>query len=217
VLGNFATGEVCCTDLPFNQILDLPEKPAVITIDVPIGLPDVTLPGGRTCDRLARRLLGPRGSTVFSPMGRICLQVDNREKATRLHIGRGGIGIGAQCWGLKKKLVEIDELMTPAKQRIVREVHPEVSFREMNGGRPLKCRKKSSDGQRERVSALKHAGLPKGFLAPLSTLRSGRDDFIDACAALWTAERIYRGVAKRMPEPEQAELDERGLDMAIWL
>jgi predicted RNase H-like nuclease len=63
-------------------------------------------------------------------MGRICLPVDNREKASRLHIHHGGIGIGAQCWGLKKKLVEIDQLMTPAKQRIVHEVHPEVSFRE---------------------------------------------------------------------------------------
>ena len=88
-----------------TKILDLPEKPAVITIDVPIGLPEVTLPGGRSCDRLARRLLGSRGSSVFSPMGRICLQVDNREKASHLHIGRGGIGIGAQCWGLKKKLL----------------------------------------------------------------------------------------------------------------
>ncbi|MGE5304110.1 MAG: DUF429 domain-containing protein [Alphaproteobacteria bacterium] len=57
VLGNFATGEAHWTDLPFNQILDLPEKPAIITIDVPIGLPEATLPGGRTCDQLARHAL----------------------------------------------------------------------------------------------------------------------------------------------------------------
>jgi predicted RNase H-like nuclease len=110
-LGDFAIGEVRYMDLPLDRILDLPEKPAIITIDVPIGLPEVTLPGGRTCDRLARHLLGSRGSSVFSPMGRICLPVDNREKASQLHISRGGIGIGAQCWGLKKKLVEIDELV----------------------------------------------------------------------------------------------------------
>ena len=105
-------------------------------------------------------------------------------------IDRGGIGIGAQCWELKKKLLEIDELMTPAKQRTVHEVHPEVSFSEMNGGRPSMYKKKSSDGRHERVSALRHGGLPEAFLTPLSTIRSGRDDFLDACAALWTAERI---------------------------
>jgi predicted RNase H-like nuclease len=59
--------------------------------------------------------------------------------------------------------------------------------------------------------------LPKAFLTLLSALRSGRDDFLDACAALWTAERIYRGAAERLPSAEKPERDERGLDMAIWL
>ena len=45
----------------------------------------VTLPGGRRCDRLTRRLLGSRGSSVFSLMGRICRQAVNREKASQLH------------------------------------------------------------------------------------------------------------------------------------
>jgi len=128
VLGNFDLGEVRFRDLSLEEILDLPERPAIIAVDVPIGLPDLTPPGGGTCDRLARRLLGPRGSSVFSPIGRICLQMDNRERASQLHIGGGGIGIGAQAWGLRKKLLEIDTLMTPAGQRLVHEVHPEVSF-----------------------------------------------------------------------------------------
>jgi hypothetical protein len=34
---------------------------------------------------------------------------------------------------------------------------------------------------------------------------------------LWTADRIYRGIAKRIPHAEEAEFDGRGLDMAIWL
>lgn len=216
VLGNFDTAEVRLFDLPLGEILDLPERPVIIAVDMPIGLPEVTLPGGRTCDRLARRLLGPRGSSVFSPMGRICLQVDTREKASQLHIGRGGIGIGAQCWGLKKKLLEIDTLMTPAWQQIVHEVHPEVSFCEINGGQPLTHSKKTPDGARQRIEALKESGFPESFLTPLSTLRSGRDDFLDACAALWTAERICRGVARRIPHAEEQEYDGRGLDMAIW-
>ena len=217
VLGNFTAGEVRLLDRPLNEILDLPERPVIITVDVPIGLPEVTLPGGRTSDRLARHLLGARSRSVFSPIGRICLPMDDREKASRLSIKRGGIGIGVQSWGLKKKLLEIDRLMTPAKQQIVREVHPELSFYEMNGGHPVIQSKKTLDGERRRVSALTHAGFPETFLAPLSTLRSGRDDFLDACAALWTADRIYRGIAKRIPHTEEAEFDGRGLDMAIWL
>ena len=217
VLGDFTTGEVLLLDLALAEVLELPQKPAIIAIDVPIGLPEVTLPGGRTCDRLARRLLGPRHSSVFSPIGRICLQIDNRERASKLSASRGGIGIGAQCWALKKKLLEIDTLMTPAKQKVVYEVHPEVSFREMNGGHPLIQSKKSPDGERLRVKALKEGGFPESLLAPLGDLRSGRDDFVDACAALWTANRIYCGVAKRIPQAEHAEFNGRGLDMAIWL
>ena len=147
-------------------------------------------------------------------MGRVCLQIDNRERASQRSIERDGIGIGVQCWGLRKKLLEIDILMTSAKQRIVHEVHPEVSFCEMNGGGPLIESKKTRDGERQRIGALTRSGFPKAFLIPLTALRSGRDDFLDACAALWTAERIYRGIAKRLPD--EPERDERGLDMAIW-
>ena len=35
VLGNFTTGEVRLLDRPLNEILDLPERPAIITVDVP--------------------------------------------------------------------------------------------------------------------------------------------------------------------------------------
>ena len=119
-------------DLALKEILTFPEKPAVVAIDVPIEGPEVTLPGGRACDRLARRLLGPRGSSV---MGRVCLQIDNGEEAGLLSVNRGGIGIGAQAWGLRKKLLEVDTLMTPAGQRLVHEVHPEFrSARRMEEG-----------------------------------------------------------------------------------
>jgi hypothetical protein len=52
-------------------------------------------------------------------------------------------------------------------------------------------REKTIDGQNERVATLKSHGFPEALLNPLRGLRSGRDDFLDACAALWTAERIY--------------------------
>jgi predicted RNase H-like nuclease len=139
VLGNFDAGEVRLFDLPLEGILNLSEEPAIIAVDGPIGLPEVTRPGGRTCDRLARRLLGPRGASVFSPMGRICLQIDNREQASQLSMDGGGIGIGVQSWGLRKKLLEIDAqaaepepmlppVELPSPSRIRARAHAQLAF-----------------------------------------------------------------------------------------
>ena len=104
--------------------------------------------------------------------------------------------------------------MTPVRQQVIREVHPELSFREMVG-RPLDYGKKTAAGERERTDALIAEGVPGHFVRTVSPgLAVRRDDFLDACAALWTAERIYRGVAKRIPA--MIERDSRGLDMAMW-
>ena len=45
MLGNFDAGEVRLFDLPLEGILNLSEEPAIIAVDVPIGLPEVTRPG----------------------------------------------------------------------------------------------------------------------------------------------------------------------------
>jgi predicted RNase H-like nuclease len=50
----------------FALALALPQHPRVIAVDIPIGLLSAAQPGGRGCDREARKLLGKRGSSVFS-------------------------------------------------------------------------------------------------------------------------------------------------------
>src|SRR5262249_9598529 len=58
----------------FGDVLKLSEKPDVIAVDIPIGLLDQAVRGGRDCDRGARSLLGhPRSSSVFSPPVRSAL------------------------------------------------------------------------------------------------------------------------------------------------
>ena len=113
----------------FRALADLPEKPTIVAVDVPIGLPDVTQPGGRTCERLAREMVGAnRARSVFSAVGRIALRATSRVQADRLSRTNGEIGVGAQAWGLAKKLLEADAVMTPVRQQVIREVHPELSF-----------------------------------------------------------------------------------------
>jgi predicted RNase H-like nuclease len=127
----------------------------------------------------------------------------------------GGVGVGAQAWGLAKKLREADEAMTPQQQRTIYEVHPEVSFWALNRGTAMAASKKSEEGAAERIEALVRGGFPRPFVQQMPPdLKVGRDDFLDACVAVWTAKRIAVGRAERLPR--RRECDVRGLDMAIW-
>src|SRR5262249_55874038 len=58
----------------FDDVLSREPAPAVIAVDMPIGLLAAPQPGGRDCDRLARRLLGRRASSVFTPPARPLLE-----------------------------------------------------------------------------------------------------------------------------------------------
>lgn len=210
------TGELRARICPsFAGLLALAEEPSVVTVDIPIGLPEVTRPGGRLCEQGARKILGSRASSVFSAVGRAALRAGSRVDADAISRAAGGLGIGAQAWGLAEKLKEADAVMTPEHQRLVREVHPEVSFWAMNGRAPLPAGKKTLEGMLARMGVLEAEGFPSTFVRQLPVgLRVGRDDFLDACAALWTARRIEAGQVERLPAA--VDLDACGLDQAIW-
>jgi predicted RNase H-like nuclease len=85
VLRNLDTNEFRVRVVPFRDLLSLPENPAIVALDLPIGLPDVTLPGGRTCERLARKIVGGhRARSVFSAVGRVALAAASISKLKRL-------------------------------------------------------------------------------------------------------------------------------------
>jgi predicted RNase H-like nuclease len=199
----------------FSELLKLREAPAIVCVDMPIGLHEHTPPGGRECERLARGLLGPRRSSVFSAVGRQALACPDRADAHATSVAGGGIGVGAQAWGLAIKLREADQAMSPELQTVVFEVHPELCFWAMNRGQPMQHGKKTGAGENDRIAALSQRSVPKTFLDDeLGKLRSDRDDFLDACAAAWTARRVFDGAAERLPR--NVVRDGRGLDMAMW-
>jgi predicted RNase H-like nuclease len=116
---------------------------------------------------------------------------------------------------LAAKLREVDGAMSTEQQTVVFEVHPELCFWAMNGREPMRYAKKTGAGENDRIARLVQSGMSKTFLEKvLGELRSGRDDFIDACAAAWTARRVFDGTAERLPS--NATRDSRGLDMAMW-
>jgi predicted RNase H-like nuclease len=202
----------------FAEVLDLPEAPTVLGVDMVIGLPDQAVRGGRACDRAARRLLGrARGSSVFSPPARPALTATTYEEAlarNRAHSPEG-IGLSIQAYHLLPKMREVDALLTPARQARVVEVHPELSFLAMNGGDATPS-KHTPEGRAIRERLLAATIFPDIAFAVEAAATSGAkaDDWLDAHAVCWTARRKHDGVAVRLPEDPPT--DARGLCMEIW-
>lgn len=204
----------------FAAVLELSAGVAALAIDMPIGLMDRVERGGRPADRLARERLKPhRASSVFSPPCRAALRYRTYEGAAAATRARSteGAGLTRQSFGLFPKLREVDGLMTPERQRVVREVHPELCFAVMNGGRPLELSKKTPEGQVVRVGLLSAAGfdISSKSVKKLAVAGVGRVDVIDAYATCWTAARMARGEAEQLiGDPAR---DPRGLRMEIWV
>jgi predicted RNase H-like nuclease len=196
--------------------LDRIGQPAVLAIDIPIGLRDE---GPRDCDLAARRLLGrPRGSSVFPAPVRAALDGTDYAKASELHYQADGRRLTLQAFGILPKIREVDDLLTqnPSLQNIVHEVHPELSFAIWNRGVPMTEHKIRVAGRVERESLIAahwQDGLRVALVTQLKGSRYKPDDLNDALAALWTAERIYNGTAQKFPSVPSH--DSRGLKMEI--
>ena len=97
--------------------------------------------------------------------------------------------------------------------RIV-EVHPEASFRELDGA-PLAHSKKTEEGIRQRSDLLEEAGihLPRG-LADLSGVAV--DDVLDAAVVAWTASRYATGRARSVPPMELWQMV-ADRPIAVWV
>src|SRR5205807_4647149 len=116
--------------------------------------------------------------------------------------------INQQTYNILAKIREVD-VIAPLFKGVIFECHPEVSFWAMNGGLAMKLPKKGSrrnnangineSGLHERRQLLSRNGYSDPFLATRlgSFKECSADDFVDACAAAWTAARIFEGQAIR--------------------
>jgi predicted RNase H-like nuclease len=196
------------------MLLGRPPCPTIVAVDIPIGLPHA---GPRACDAAARRLLGrPRASSVFSAPIRPALAASSRAEAARITQETDGRRVGAQAFGIYAKVRETDQYMSPSRQNVMREVHPEVSFRAWNNGIPIAAGKRTSEGLATR-RALVEAHFGRAAFEQARSVAPRRqladDDIVDAFAALWTAHRISEGTATTLPD--EPPRDARGLRMEI--
>ncbi|MFM9943565.1 MAG: DUF429 domain-containing protein [Hyphomicrobiaceae bacterium] len=207
----------------FAEVLALPEAPAIIAVDIPIGLPERSGIGGRQADIAARAILGARQSAVFAvPARTAVMEADYRRACdvALLHSEPPRM-VSKQTFNLFPKMREVDRLLTPELQRRVIECHPEAAFVQMNGGVALDLAKKiksrpSEPGLALRRDLLERAGFPRALLdvKPGRVADAGPDDLLDACACAWTAARVRSGTAMRFPA--DPPLDQRGLRQEIW-
>lgn len=175
-------------------------SPAIIGIDVPIGLVEA---GPRECDTLVRQALGAkRGASVFPAPIRPVLAARDHAEASAKRRAVEGKGMSVQSWGIAPKIREVDEALRDDRELRgrIREVHPELCFHYMNGERPLAGSKKKSAGKTERVALLR-AQFGDTVLEALASKPRGcaSDDLMDAFAAAWTARRVARGEARTIP------------------
>ncbi|MDX3232185.1 DUF429 domain-containing protein [Streptomyces sp. ME19-01-6] len=182
---------------------------AVVAVDMPLGLLEA---GRRRADELALGRVAPHRSRVFPIPPRLVWEESDYDAANERCRRLTGSGLSRQSWGLVTKLREANACREGGERRLY-EVHPEVSFAAMNGGRPVAWSKKSWNGQAQRRRLLGEQGIavadelgPAGRVPP--------DDVLDAAAAAWSAHRIALGTAVSLPDPPETARD--GLPVAIW-
>lgn len=175
-----------------------------VAVDMPIGLPAVE----READKLARKYVGPRRSSVFLTPPRSVLAPSTYEEANIVAASiSGGKKISQQAWALRQKIGEVEKLAA-ADPRVI-EVHPEVSFRKMRNGE-LEYSKNSWNGQALRRQLL----VGQGIVLPDHLTEAGDvpvADVLDAGAAAWSARRLASGQAASFPR--DARRDQR---QVIW-
>jgi len=188
--GRFA-GDFLCrpVETDFGELADV----AVLGIDVPIGY------GPRRADAAARAFLTGAASTVFPTPPRELLERPFGP----------GLGVSAQAHALGPRILHVTELARSDSR--LYEVHPEVSFRAMNGGLRLRHRKKTAGGALERTALLRQHGIELDNLEQLAS--APLDDVLDAAAAAWSAQRIAAGSARPLPDPPEVM---SGSSVAIW-
>jgi predicted RNase H-like nuclease len=207
----------------FADVLDAPEAPAVVAVDMPVGLPERTGLGGRAAENAVRPLLGARQSSVFSVPSRAAIYTADYGEACRIALATSDPPrkVSKQLFNIGPKIREIDEGLraTPGAAARTFEVHPEVAFWRLNGERALTEPKKIKSrpyeaGLAQRRGLLTAAGLSANAVDAPPPKGAGADDLLDALACAAVARRIHAGTARPFPDPPPR--DGFGLIMAIW-
>ena len=208
----------------FAAIADAPEQPAVIAVDMPIGLPERTEGSGRRPEQLIRPLLGQRQSSVFAIPSRRAVEAEDYGEACAIAAATSEPPrkVSRQGFAIFPKIREIDALLRAWPELVSRlyEVHPELAYWALNHAKALDQPKKVkgtpyAPGMALRRTLLSRSGLlPDGLIHASPPRGATEDDLLDALAGLTVALDLARGGGRSFPDPPGR--DAHGLPVAIW-
>ena len=194
------------------EVIDAVPAYTVIALASPIGLPDKPSPRGRRGEQEARGILGwPRlGAITSAPTLAVAARAKTYEEGVALNGGR----LNRVVWGQIRRIREVREVVQSHLQRNVFEVHPDLSFHQLNGDQSLLHGKRTPEGQKEREEILvRRMQNVANRLSEESPRGASRANLLDAYAVLWTARRIVARAAVRMPDSPEWNGD--GLRMEL--
>ncbi len=205
----------------FRDVVERCRRARLVFVDMPIGLPGGGGPPERSCDRLARRRLGPRGSTIFPVPVREAVYAPTYKDACAIQArAAGGRRLSRQVWALVPKMREVDRTLQELGGRapLLFESHPELCFAALNGGRPLDRSKRHVLGVLDRVALLEpHLGDVRTILHrtldDIPTTALSGHDALDAMVLAVHARLASRHGMVSLPDPP--ERDALGFPMGI--
>jgi predicted RNase H-like nuclease len=199
-----------------EQFFDAMDDLQIVAIDIPIGL---TEGEARSCDIEARQRLRARWRSVFHAPIRPILEIMHHAAANTESRRLSGRGLTMQAHAIFPRVLDVDRALSrqPELRQRVYEIHPELTFWAWNHEKPMAYAKKSPEGHRERRTLIEKYFGESAFDQVRSGYRFKKDvaddDILDAFAALWTAERIWRGESRYLPD--RPPLDTSGLPMRM--
>ena len=193
--GRTATAELVDDLEPLVQALRRGEL-AALAVNMPIGLLDHH---PRACEVEARRLLGPRRSSVFPSPIRALLDVADYDEARVVSRSAVGKAPSRQTFNLVPAIRHLHRLVRAEDQDRLVEAHPELAFARL-AGEPLPHPKRTVEGRAlRRDLLLQHE-------PNLQSLLDAGDlpliDLLDATVLTVTADRVTTADERRIgPQP----------------
>jgi len=193
------------------------EEARRILVDIPIGLVGSGDPV-RECDRLARAVLGPRGSALVDPPVREATRKRRYSTANRVHERKTGTELAEAAFELREDIAMCDELLReiPEAAPIIRSAHPELCFRAF-AGEPLADDPSTAAGYAERMRTL--AGHDRDAPPVVQKVASETEghavtvaDVLDAVVLAYTARP---GSGTLYTLPREPPVDDHGLPMEL--
>ena len=173
-------------------------------------------------DVIRRELVKEVQPATAADFQRRLVKAIQHEFAKAIHHQITGKWLTQQELGIMPKIAQVDACLPHGGDKRIREVHPEICFWALNGGKPITSPKDTPEGRGDRIAALANAKAPAQQIYcdarrafPILG-QVGRDDILDALAAAVTAYRGWPNQFRKLPEHPPMDKRDLRMEMVFW-